>query len=207
MAMRNILHCFICPAALPPRLMVRLVGDENADKCAIAQQRRLANIRPIIEINELTRICASCNRSIIREINALQRDPACLRLNVLTQSSSHSCLICNSPNEPRLSTEARVNIFLNRDIYVPEYVKSCAHHLNGNGFLLQRLLPGLRFVNRPYVIPGRELQTFLKHLRNTANEHPKIDSEDYFSDADFESIALSRKFSLEVYMIFAILYR
>ncbi|CAG9770263.1 unnamed protein product [Ceutorhynchus assimilis] len=65
MAMRNILHCFICPAALPSRLMVRLVGDENADKCATAQQRRLANIRPIIEINELTRICPAATDPLL----------------------------------------------------------------------------------------------------------------------------------------------
>lgn len=71
-----------------PGQMSRIDRDENADKREIAILRRDAFDRPALHVTNLTRICINCNQSISDEIAALERDPACLRLNVLTQTAS-----------------------------------------------------------------------------------------------------------------------
>lgn len=54
------------------------------------------------------------------------------------------------------------------------------------GFILQPLLLGLQFVNRPYVIKGPQLQLFLQGLRKVANNIKRIDDENSLSDEEFE---------------------
>ncbi|EZA50292.1 hypothetical protein X777_11303 [Ooceraea biroi] len=77
--------------------------------------------------------------------------PTCLRLNVLTQTSSHTCMICNQyANIQRLSVECRVNVFVTRNIYIPETSKCCRIHLDHNGLLLQYLLGGLSFTDEEF---------------------------------------------------------
>lgn len=46
-----------------------------------------------------------------------------------------------------------------------------AHHLTEYGFLLQALLPGLQYINRPYKLNGDELQGFLTNLREASKEN------------------------------------
>ncbi|OXU16519.1 hypothetical protein TSAR_008926 [Trichomalopsis sarcophagae] len=67
-----------------------------------------------------------------------------------------------------------------------ENVKSCEHHLDDRGFLLPPLLLGLRFINRPYVIRGLELQIFLQALRDVARTMTRIDDENSLTDEEFE---------------------
>lgn len=85
MAFRNVLPCYVCDRNYAPHLMARIYGDENVNKIEIAIQRRDYCNRPPLEVTELTRICMNCNQSILNEINAMEQDPSCLRLNVLTQ--------------------------------------------------------------------------------------------------------------------------
>lgn len=135
--------------------MTRIGGDENANKCEISIRRREEFRRLPLDVTHLTRICINCNNSIINEITAIEQDPACLRLNILTQTRNSTCLICNADADiHKLSIECKANVFILRDIYIPENVRSCRHHLNDQGYLLQPLLIGLRSVNRPYVIRG-----------------------------------------------------
>lgn len=74
--------------------------------------RREAEGRLPLIINDQTRICINCNQSVVNELRELERDPTCLRLNVLKQTSSHTCVICNSPppNIQRVSMACRVNV-------------------------------------------------------------------------------------------------
>lgn len=105
----------------------------------------------------------------------------------MTQTRNSTCLICNADADlHRLSDECKANVFILRDIYIPENVKSCRHHLNDPGYLLQPLLIGLRSVNRPYVIRGPQLQSFLQGLHVVAQNQSRIDDENSFSDEDFE---------------------
>lgn len=76
----------------------------------IAIFRRDMAGRPTLEVTDLTRLCVNCNRYILEEIDLLERDPTCMRINVLTQTRSASCLICNQEHDvQRLSLQARVN--------------------------------------------------------------------------------------------------
>ncbi|XP_011263507.2 uncharacterized protein LOC105255738 [Camponotus floridanus] len=186
---RNRLQCYVCDAIVRPGQLARIDGDDNLNKCEIAISRRDANNRPALDITARTRLCVNCNRSILNEIEAIERDPTCLRLNVLTQTSSHTCMICNQyANIQRLSVECRVNIFVIRNIYIPETTKCCNIHLDHNGLLLQYLLGGLKFVNRPYVIRGQQLQIILQELRRANQNSCSYNDENSFTDEEFKSI-------------------
>lgn len=111
-------------------------------------------------------MCNNCNISIHREIQTLQNDPQCLRLNILPQTSSATCLVCDGRNDiHRLTLECRVNIFVKRNMYVPNKYVCCNHHLDERGFLLEGILEDLRYINGPYILKGQELQAFLGALR------------------------------------------
>lgn len=187
MANRNYFHCYICDERFPPRTMSRIDGEENAAKMGTAVQRRDTFNRPPLEVTNLTRICINCNQSVREEIQAIEEDPGRLRLNVLTQTRNGTCLICNAEGDlHRLSIECKANVFISKDIYIPQNVKSCRHHLDDRGFLLPPLLLGLQFINRPYVITGPELQVFLQALRNVAISMTRIVDENSLTDEEFE---------------------
>ena len=72
-----------------------------------------------MNINPKVRKCMNVNISVHHEINILENDPHCLRLNVLTQTMNLTCLICNAvENTLRLTLECRVHIFVQRNFYV-----------------------------------------------------------------------------------------
>lgn len=107
--------------------------------------------------------------------------------NVLTQTNSSTCFICNGH---RPSIKTRVQIFIARDIYIPEYVRCCPAHLDDKGNIYRCLLPGLRFIRRSYVIKGTQLMPFLQGLRDAANNHfeYKFNDENSFSDDEFKCL-------------------
>ena len=93
--------------------MVYLYGEQNVPKQEKAILKRSNLQLPPLDILENTQICNNCNVSIVRETQEMQADPIWLRLNVLIQTSSHSCFICNENQHLcRLSTESRVNIYV-----------------------------------------------------------------------------------------------
>lgn len=194
MPFTNKLPCYICGTTLAPRQMVRINEDINANKCEIAIRRREAKgLLPLI-ITDVTRICMHCNQSITSEIEELERDPACLRLNVLKQTSSHTCVICNAGNVQRLSIACRINVFIIKNIYVPEYTRSCPRHLDEHGLFFPLFLQGLQFVERPYVIKGPQLNIFLQELRNAATRTNELILEDEsMTDNDFKAISSMTK--------------
>lgn len=123
--------------------------------------------------------------SIVEEIRILANDLECLRLNFLTQTNSRFCFICNDPNrQNRLTLKSRIDIFLKRNIYHLEHTRCCIDHLNGQGLLLDGFLEGLRYFDRPIILRGPELQSFLRCLReqavNRVNE--RYDNETHFND-------------------------
>lgn len=173
MADRN-LNCFVCDNRFPRRTMARIDGDQNNIRRDLAIERRDGFNRHPLDVNELTRLCINCNRSINEEIAAIEQDPTCLRLNVLTQTRSSTCLICNEANDiHRLSVEAKAHIFIQMNIYIPANIRSCVDHLDTKGFLLPQFNPGLRFINRPYRLEGPELQTFFTRASRCCTKYEK----------------------------------
>lgn len=169
MAHMQRLICYVCDNRFVPRKIVRIFGKENASKCEIAIRRREGFNRAPLQVTPETRIRFNCHQNILREIAVMEANPMCLRLNVLTQTRSSSCFICNAVhNIRRISSESKADIFIQYDIFVPENVRSCEVHLDERGFLLRPLLVGLQFVYRPCVIQGPYLQSFLQGLRTVA---------------------------------------
>jgi len=56
--------------------------NENIHKAEIAIFRRLSN--NLLQIDNKFLLCINCNKSINAKIDEMERDPTCLRLNVLT---------------------------------------------------------------------------------------------------------------------------
>ncbi|XP_043262240.1 uncharacterized protein LOC122403027 [Colletes gigas] len=59
---------------------------------------------------------------------------------------------------------------------------------DNNGHILQPLLSALRYINRPFVIKGQQLQAFLQALRDVANSKSCYDNENCFTDDDFKTV-------------------
>lgn len=193
MAHRNRIECYICNTRLIPRVMVRLGGvDNNILRQEIAINRRDQAGRPPIPIADESRICNNCNITILREIRMLQDDPQCMRLNVLSQTSSRSCLICNAENEiHRLTVRCRIDIFIKRNIYVPENHLCCNDHLDENGLLFNDLCQQLRFINRPYIIRGHQVQIILQGFREEvlSSRNSRFENENCFTEDEFTAIS------------------
>ena len=84
-------QCFVCKGAFNPRHLARINGDNIILVRQIATEKKDAAGRPAIEVGENARLCLNCNRSIRAEIRAVEGDPTCRRLNVLTQTGGDSC--------------------------------------------------------------------------------------------------------------------
>lgn len=188
-------RCYTCNKLCNIQRMTRILvidGDaDNVAKIEIVFTRRETFGLPPIPMNEVSRLCINCNRSILEELRILANDPTCLRLNVLKQTSNVTCLICNNANNlQRLSLKCRVNIFICKNIYAPESARACIQHLDENEFILRPLLEGLEFINRPYKIKGPQMYAFLQELR-TASDYKRWEfhSENSFSDEEFKSMS------------------
>lgn len=83
-----------------------------------------------------------------------------------------------------------MQVFIARNIYIPEYVRCCPVHLDDKGDIHRCLLPGLRFVRRPYVIKGTQLMSFLQALRDAVNSHVeyKFNDENSFTDDELKCL-------------------
>ena len=163
-------YCYTCNNQFHVQQLAFINGAENDIKRQIAITRREELGHPPLHVNDNSRLCLNCNRLIMDEIALIEADPTCLRLDVLTQTASQSCIICNAmDNLQRLSKEARTKIFVKRNIYVPDNVRSCPIHLDEKGLLMNVLLSDLRSINRPYVIKGPQLSMLLQELIATRN--------------------------------------
>lgn len=170
--------------------MTRIDGEHNAARCELAIIRRNSFERPDLQISHQTRLCITCIRLVNEDLRRIAEDPSCLQLNVLTQTNSKSCLVCNSAvNIHKLSFECRLNVFIVRNIYIPDYVTSCIGHLDDRGYFLEPLLAGFQFINRPYVLKGREIQMLFEGLRNAANDKRRFSDEHCFTNDEFSSFS------------------
>ncbi|KYN17052.1 hypothetical protein ALC57_10689 [Trachymyrmex cornetzi] len=141
MAFRIRFNCYVCNSVCEAQQSVRINREDNLVKVEIMTFRRDTRNLPDVNVDENTRICSNCNRSIIEEIRQVELNPECLRLNVLAQTSWKTCLFCNAANNlHRLSVSSRVNVFVIRNIYIPEEVRCCQVHLDDEGYIFPYLL-------------------------------------------------------------------
>lgn len=148
-------------------MTVFLVRVENDLFREIAWIRRDEAGRPEAPITPDTRICNNCNiYQYSEKYECCRKNPNCLRLNVLSQTSSETCLVCCRSNDiHRLTSQCRVDIFVKRNIYVPIKYVCCNRHLDEKCFLQENILRDLKFINRPCILKGSELQLFLQAMR------------------------------------------
>ena len=65
-------------------------------------------------------------------------------------------------------------MFLQCNIFIPDLVKSCLHHLDERGHLLRPLLNGLKYINRPYILRGPLLTSLLRGIRTVSKEQERF---------------------------------
>lgn len=190
MAFANRVSCYVCEQNFIRRLTIPLNRGDNVDLFQIAIYRREAAGNPQIDIFDDTRVCFNCHNALINDFNQMENNPNCLRLNVLGPVRSRSCIICNAhQNVHRITLACRVNIFVVSNIYVPDFLRICGHHLDHHGFLLSNLHGGLTFVNKPYLISN--LLQFLQELRTVAYENRHVrnwEDIDSFTEEEFKAL-------------------
>lgn len=165
-------RCYVCNDLFFARSM-RLIRNFNDQKTEIAVRYRLELNNPAIEINDVSRICINCDNLINRDIEALL-NPESLRLKIIKQKSTDTCMICNAHNNlHRLSDEARIEIYMDTDIYIPLRSNVCLHHLDDSGFLFKIFYNTFQSLNRPIVLNGTEITRFLTTLRSSAIAYRK----------------------------------
>lgn len=84
MAQRRV-NCFVCNNTFTSRATRRIILFENEHKTQIAICHREDLHHPPTAINNETRICINCDLLLEREIQELERDPDCLKLNIQKQ--------------------------------------------------------------------------------------------------------------------------
>lgn len=166
--------------------MAHLNGNDDVERLEIAIQRR-GNV--VVPVDGSTRICLNCNRSILNEIDEIETNPACSRLNVVRQRHNRACVVCGHiQNVAPMSVHCRAKIFKDNDIFIPAGVRICQNHLNEDDQLPPQLARTLPFVNRLYVINGNDLQSFLRALCEISdgNQYSNIND---ISDDDMSQLA------------------
>ncbi|CAB0027907.1 unnamed protein product, partial [Trichogramma brassicae] len=157
--------CYVCEEQFGLRQMPRIRADENPQvrDIAVSRRRDLAQVPRVID--EDTRVCFNCHRSIRQEIDLLERDPNCMRVKVLFQGDNNTCCLCRGRNVARLSLDSKVEIYIQCGIFFPETVRCCPHHLDERGYILPPLLAGVRCFKRAYNPPGQYVIRFMEKMR------------------------------------------
>lgn len=194
MAYQNRYPCFICNQVLPLRQLSRINREADILVREIAITRRDERNLPAIEINDGTRLCINCSRSIRMEIRTMEEDPNFPRYKVLRQRSSHVCFICHTENNlTRLTPRSRIEVFVEVDVYIPSFTKSCPIHLTQDQLILPQLMPTLNFINRPYKIPDHDVQLFLQGLKTKVNMGRDFRDENEFTNEELQCLTSVNK--------------
>lgn len=191
MAFRNRINCFVCNTEGLPRVMRRLIlDDDNQRRREIAARFRHNLQRLQADANELSRVCLNCSVLINREIE-LENDPSCTLLNILRLAHNNVCFMCHNANNLQLlSLKSRTNIYLSSDIYVPDNARCCPVHLNENGYLHRGLLPGLQFLKKLYRLTGEHLTQFLGMIRELSRfNEPDLNDVNTLTEDEFALIS------------------
>lgn len=167
-------RCYVCNDLTPPRTMRLIHNFNNNQKTEIALRYRQELNHPALDINNLSRVCINCDNLITQDLQALQ-NPESLRLKIIKQRSTDTCMVCNIMQNglQHLSVQARVQVYIDTNIYIPSRSQTCPQHLDDSGFLLKIFYNTFQFLNRPIVLGGIEISSFLSTLRLSAVEYQK----------------------------------
>jgi len=99
------------------------------------------------------------------------------------------CIVCELYNvNTRVPLSARVDVFLSRDIFIPESCRICNEHLTADGqLILAPLVTGFVFVRRRVPFHGNDAGRWIQALRTQVRREvpTRFDTIDAFSEEDF----------------------
>lgn len=170
----NLNRCYSCNVICAPRALRRIVGNEEKIQILIRFREDLEfDPAPFLLHN---RICINCDRLADDEIEELHNNPDCTYFNVIKQTDSSSCIICNNriaDNISRIPKKARIQIFIDLEVLVPPATRCCLRHLDINNNLKIEYYNVIRFIRRPYKLVGSELIGYLKIMREMIKDSNK----------------------------------
>ncbi|KAL3266832.1 hypothetical protein HHI36_010985 [Cryptolaemus montrouzieri] len=190
MAARVRRSCYVCNTQFRPISLRHITGINVLEKQEIAV-RFHGEPRMLLEnFHDGSRLCINCHLIVGKEFE-FSNDPNCIKLNVLRSCTALQCFICREDgNVHTLSTSTGANIFMDNNIYVPENVGVCTHHLNSRGFVFLALTGGLLSSNKFLKIEGVTLQNFLTALRDFSLLKPSdVADADSLTDDEFSLIS------------------
>lgn len=84
----------------------------------------------------------------------------------------------------RISVKARVQIYLDTNIYFSQSLRLCNHHVDNDQFLVRLFYDGMKSLNRPIRLQGAEVLNFFTELRNKAliKREEQLTDPNIFSD-------------------------
>lgn len=192
------LHCYVCNRVIAQNERGRRIGhylnNENSELIEqIAKERRDQLGFEILGVDQSTRVCFGCFAAITEQIQLLrvQDDPNVVIFNVVKGKGERRCIFCGALNDVRrLSLPCRVNVYMKRNIFIPDGFRSCGQHLNEDDFILDEELVTLQSIRRPVRISAAALLPFLEELRNLANPtFQRYTNEADFTAEDFNSVS------------------
>jgi hypothetical protein len=153
--------CFVCDQRVRARGFRRLEDLDNLppqfQEIALVRRRNNNLDERNIENGEV--IHTNCYRHIIREIEANENDNGddhC-RFNCVLQRRN-MCFVCgNNRNLNILSLDARIDIYLKKEIFVPKAAVCCWDHFNDTGMLRPELIETLRANMRDVIMTPKDI--------------------------------------------------
>ncbi|OXA49105.1 hypothetical protein Fcan01_16229 [Folsomia candida] len=155
--------CYICHTACPASTMKKLEGNHMNHFREIAEDQRM------------------------------KRTPDGDRVEAIDPAVDRLCLSCYSAVSNLIENQkwpARVDVFIKREIFIPEGSRLCKDHMGEDGKLLSFLVQGLQGQRRTIKLSPIEIQRWFSVLRTNAirNQAPDYNDENTIADNDFFTI-------------------
>uniref|UniRef100_A0A6P7FUR3 Uncharacterized protein LOC114331194 n=1 Tax=Diabrotica virgifera virgifera TaxID=50390 RepID=A0A6P7FUR3_DIAVI len=187
------MQCYICDVRVRARGFRRV---ENLDNLPprfqeIALGRRMNNNLPEANFDIGIVIHINCYRYIIEEIEQGNDDNvnACRFKCVLQRNIL--CFVCDrARNLERLSLEARVDIYMKREIFVGKGALCCSDHINDDSMLDHNIIENLRGNTRNVNLSPKEVSEWFQALRLTAIENTtnRFETDTCIQEDDFKAL-------------------
>lgn len=141
---RNVVRCYVCDRNQRRQAVAPLNGEDLIDH-AVARRNR--NNLPPLMYNEAARVCFPCRAILQENVRELEENPNRVRLNMVRGGCNNRvCFICrDNDNEHELhilSKESRMDVYVNRNIFIPSQAKCCLNHLDERGYILIHIQNG-----------------------------------------------------------------
>ena len=190
-------HCYVCDEVFASSFLSTLEHHEPQIRQLAETYRQEYQLPPISD--NVARVCRTCIRILISD-NRNSSDSEYIQWKVPRPRNSVLCCVCGRGpvGVVQLNDTARVQIYVDTDIYIGPLARVCWTHMDGE-FLQPEEYNNLKIVHRPVHLVGAEVGLFLQNLREQALKKEVIE-EKHLTNDDFVTVtSLSKSHFLELF--------